>query len=197
MDEPSVLIVDDDVELAAVYASYLDGSFDVHVATGGTEALETIDETIDVVLLDRRMPYLTGDEVVRAIRERGLDVRVAMVTAVEPDFDLLRLGIDDYVTKPVDPDGLVGLVETLLRIAEYDVTLREYFSLASKRATLESVKSAYELDASEEYAALCEEIEAIEDDLDETLDRMTDEEIDTALRKIVTPDERDLRPSRL
>jgi len=190
MHDPTVLIVDDDVELAEVYASYLDGSFDVHVATGGTEALETIDETIDVVLLDRRMPYLTGDEVVETIRERDLDVRVAMVTAVEPDFDLLRLGIDDYVTKPVHPDGLVELVEALLTVAEYDAGLREYFSLVSKRAALESTKSQYELDASEEYGALCEEIEAIERDLDETLGHMTDGEIDMALRQVVRSDDR-------
>jgi len=59
-----------------------------------------IDETVDVVLLDRMMPGMSGQEVLAAIRERGLDCRVAMVTAVDADFDVIEMGFDEYLGKP-------------------------------------------------------------------------------------------------
>lgn len=110
----TVLVVDAPANLADLYGEWLTDTYLVRTAYGGEEALEKLDEAVDVVLLDRRMPDLAGDEVLTQLRERDLDCRVALVTAVDPDFDIIELGCDIHVTKPVRRDDLHETVETLL-----------------------------------------------------------------------------------
>lgn len=163
---PVVLVVEDEVELARLYTEWLDDEFEVRMATSGEEGLEMYDEAVDVVLLDRRMPGLSGDEVLEEIRSRPGSARVAMVTAVDPDVDILELGFDDYVTKPVTSDDLSRTVDRLLTRATYKESVQEYFALASKRATVESEKSAMELSENEEYVELATRIDELESEID-------------------------------
>ncbi|RCU46272.1 DNA-binding response regulator [Haloplanus salinus] len=156
---PHILVVEDETELAELFAEWLSEEYDVEVATDGETALELVDDDTDVVLLDRLMPGLSGDEVLETIRERGLDPRVAMVTAVEPDFDVLDMGFDDYVVKPLFRADIQRLVGGLLERDAYDRQLSELFSTASKLAALESHKEPDELADSEEYRRLEAELE--------------------------------------
>ena len=177
---PLVLVVEDEPDLADLYAAWLGDEYRVRTAYGGREALDELDEADDAVnaiLLDRRMPGLSGDEVLTAVRDRGIDCRVAMVTAVEPDFDILEMGFDDYLVKPVTSDTLRETVEGLLRRGEYDSEVQELFSLTSKKAMLESEKSASDLADNEEYQRLTERIEELRDRADQSRDAVaTDEE---------------------
>jgi DNA-binding response OmpR family regulator len=174
-ERATVVVVEDEPDLADLYAAWLEDEYDVHPAYGGEDALDLIDglDDVDVVLLDRRMPDISGDEVLTALRDGGVDARVAMVTAVEPDFDIVAMGFDDYLVKPVSRESLEATVSKLLLRDEYASGVRELFSLASKKALLESEKSAAELDASEEYRELSDRIDRQRDDLDATLDRLS------------------------
>ena len=167
--EPTVLVVDDETDLAELYRVYLDNACDTRVATGGEEALSRMDDTVDVVLLDRRMPDRSGHEVLSAIREAGYDARVAMLTAVEPDVDIVDMPFDDYMTKPVSQEDLVTLVEVLCYRAEYDDRSQEFFSLASKKAALEASGAT----DSEEYDELVDRVEAVRAEVDATLNRLS------------------------
>jgi DNA-binding response OmpR family regulator len=173
--KPTVLVVEDEPDLADLYATWLDGEYAVRTAYGGRDALAAIDETVDVILLDRRMPDLPGDEVLAAVRDRGIDCRVAMVTAVEPDFDIVDMGFDDYLVKPVSKEALRGTVENLLQREEYVDGVGELFSLASKKALLESEKGPADLERSEEYQELTERLDALREDLDRTLESLGEE----------------------
>ena len=175
-ERATVVVVEDEPDLADLYAAWLEDGYDVHAAYGGEEALAVVDDLdeVDVVLLDRRMPDVSGDEVLTALRDREVDARVAMVTAVEPDFDIVEMGFDDYLVKPVSREALEETVSELLLREEYADGVRELFSLASKKALLEAEKSTAELDASEEYADLSARIDEHRDDLDATLDRLSE-----------------------
>ncbi|WP_096393254.1 HalX domain-containing protein [Halorubrum trapanicum] len=177
---PLVLVVEDEPDLADLYAAWLGDEYRVRTAYGGREALDQLDEAddeVDAILLDRRMPGLSGDEVLTAVRDRGIDCRVAMVTAVEPDFDILEMGFDDYLVKPVTSETLRETVEGLLRRGEYDSEVQELFSLTSKKAMLESEKSASDLADNEEYQRLTERIEELRERADESRDAVaTDDE---------------------
>ncbi len=166
---PTVLVVEDEPDLADLYAAWLGDDYRVRTAYGGNEALEQIDADVDAILLDRRMPGLSGDEVLMEIRERGIDCRVAMVTAVEPDFDILEMGFDDYLVKPVTKEALRETVEGLLRRGGYDAGVQELFALTSKRAVLEAEKNASELAENAEYQELTERIEELRESLDQTM----------------------------
>ncbi|WP_311173658.1 bacterio-opsin activator domain-containing protein [Halobellus ordinarius] len=141
VDDPVVLVVDDDRDLTDTCAYWLREEYDVRVAYGGEEALEKMDDTVDVVLLDRRMPDLSGDEVLEAIDDRGFDCRVAMMTAVDPDTDIVEMPFDEYLVKPVGQDGLRETVEELLVRSEFDEEVREYFALESTEEALDTRKA--------------------------------------------------------
>ena len=177
---PLVLVVEDEPDLADLYAAWLGDEYRVRTAYGGREALDQLDEAdneVDAILLDRRMPGLSGDEVLTAVRDRGIDCRVAMVTAVEPDFDILEMGFDDYLVKPVTSDTLRETVEGLLRRGEYDSEVQELFSLTSKKAMLETEKSATDLADNAEYQRLTDRIEELRERADESRDAVaTDDE---------------------
>ena len=165
----TVLAVDDEPDLAELYRVYLDPAYDVRVATGGEEAVELMDESVDVVLLDRRMPDMSGHEVLSVIREADYDARVAMLTAVEPDIDIVDLPFDDYKTKPVTKEGLLTLVKVLLHRAEFDEQSQEFFALASKKAALEAAGTT----GNDEYEELIEQMELVRDRVDDTLDHLS------------------------
>jgi len=186
-DRDLVLIVEDEPDLADLYATWLRTEYRVRVAYGGREALDELDDEVSVVLLDRRMPDLSGDEVLDNVRDRGIDCRVAMVTAVEPDFDIVAMGFDDYLVKPVSKDDLQATVDNLLLRNEYDDGVQELFSLASKKALLESEKGPASLEDSEEYQELDERIEELRGNLDRALDEFSDDDMGAIYRDL-TPD---------
>ncbi|KTG07854.1 bacterio-opsin activator domain-containing protein [Haloferax profundi] len=137
--EQTVLVVDDDEDLADTCRYWLDGErFSVETAYGGEAALDRIDDSVDVVLLDRRMPTVSGDDVLDEIRARGIDCRVAMMTAVEPDTDIVDMPFDAYLVKPVTETEVKETVEELLFRSSFESEVREYFALESTEEVLES-----------------------------------------------------------
>ena len=182
-DPPVVLIVEDEEDVAETYRLWLAGDYEVRMAHSGDEGLDRLDEAVDVVLLDRMMPGLSGDEVLERIRERDFDCRVAMLTAVEPDFDILEMGFDAYLCKPIKSDHLHGTIQNLLERSDYDDLLQEYYSLVEKQATLEGAKSSAELEESEDYRAIAERIDGLQTDLSDTLGGIdSDEDFIATLR---------------
>jgi DNA-binding response OmpR family regulator len=187
--QPTVLLVDDERDVVDVYAlAFTDGDYTVLKAYSGEEALEQVADA-DVVLLDRRMPGLSGQEVLDEIRERGLDVRVAMVTAVDPDFDITDMAFDTYLTKPVSDEELRDTVDELLTLAEYDQQVRDRFTVAEKLALLEAEKTERELAESEEYQSLQERAAALDERTSETVGSMTQETFERALSGLVDDEE--------
>ncbi|MES3517323.1 MAG: response regulator transcription factor [Natronomonas sp.] len=181
---PTVLVVEDERALVELYVRWLEDGYDVLTANGGEEALQQFDETVDVVLLDRLMPGMSGDEVLEEIRRQSTDCKVAMVTAVEPDFDVISMGFDDYLTKPVERNELVETIEGLLSRKEFADLERELYSLVSKQAALRSSKPAEELEKSTEFAELEERIETLRDELDSAMPVMEDDDFVAMVRDI-------------
>lgn len=168
----AVLVVDDEVALADLYSAWLAEVYDVRTAYDAAGALEQLDTGVDCVLLDRRMPDMSGDDVLTEIEKRGLDCAVAMVTAVEPDFDVLAMGFDDYVVKPVDRSELLSLVEDVLTLDSYDDLVQRYYQLVSKKVAIEAAKSDDELAESAEYEQLLADYQEAKDAADTSLDEL-------------------------
>lgn len=148
------MVVEDEHELRSLYADWLSEHYHVQSAATGKEAMRNLDDSIDVLLLDRRMPDLSGDAVLEEIDTESLGCRVAMVTAIEPTEDIVTMDFDDYLVKPVTAPELYDTVERLLVRQTYDTALQEYFSLVSKRAVLENELSQSRLAESQEYDRL-------------------------------------------
>ncbi len=171
----TALVVDDDRDIADLYTTWLTMDHDVRTAYSGDEALKRVDEEVDVVFLDRQMPDRSGDEVLERIRERRLGCRVVMVTAVDPDFDILGMDFDDYLTKPVTRADLADVIEQLDEREEYSQTVQELFSLTAKKATLEAEKSPSELEDTEKYQELKERVDELKAEADPTATSLEDD----------------------
>ncbi|MBX0295002.1 response regulator [Haloarcula nitratireducens] len=167
--DATVLVVDDEAEVADVYALRLRNRYQTETAYGGQAALDRIDDDIDVVLLDRRMPDVAGDEVLAEIRERDVSARVIMITAVDPDFDIIDLPFDDYLCKPVEKEALVAAIDQQLAAHRYDDRLAEYLELTSKLTLLEGEKQPQALEGDERVDALQRRVNRLKTEMDDAL----------------------------
>lgn len=180
-DDISVVIVDDEEDLVTLYESFLLEESDVTTATSGKEALDVIDESVDVVFLDRHMPEMTGDEVLSELRERGYDMPVAMLTGIEPDVDIIDMPFDDYLTKPVDRESLVQAVRVLANRASFEETSRKFFQLAAKKDSLDATESV-QPDEEAQYNELISRMTDLQTTLDETIETLVEADLSVVSR---------------
>jgi DNA-binding response OmpR family regulator len=137
----SVLVVDDDPLIAGMLRVVLEAEgYDVREAGDGRQALVAVEaEAPEVMVLDMMMPQLDGFGVLSALRERALSggTRVAMLTCCSQEDDVrrcLEAGADDYLTKPVDVDVLIQVVQDLLAM--------DMAAVDARRAELQSEPAA-------------------------------------------------------
>jgi DNA-binding response OmpR family regulator len=117
---PRILIIDDEPEIVRGLEDNLRfEGYETESATDGEAGLAlALGRAPDLVLLDVMMPRMSGWEVCRALRARGVDVPVIMLTARAEETDRvqgLELGADDYVTKPFSLRELLARVRAVLR----------------------------------------------------------------------------------
>jgi len=119
-DAPRVLVVDDDAVIRQLVVVNLElEGFEVHTAVDGADCLEQVREIApQVITLDIMMPKIDGWDVAARLREdpATADIKVIMLTARAQEADVkrgARAGVDYYLTKPFDPDELVGVVRRL------------------------------------------------------------------------------------
>ena len=160
--EPRVLVVDDEREVADAYALRLRNVCSVMTAYGGREALTAVDDrVVDVVLLDRHMPDISGDDVLATLRDREFAGRVVMVTAVDPDVNVVDLPFDDYLCKPIDRADVRSVVDQQRQILAYE-TLGEYFRVKSTELVLSAQTPSGEPADSGEREAIRKEADRLE-----------------------------------
>lgn len=169
MARPTILVVDDERDLADLYAMWAGEEYRTMTAYGGEDALEKIDETVDVVLLDRRMPDLTGDEVLERIRAEGYQAKVVMITAVDPGLDIVEMEFDKYLTKPISRPKLQRVIENMRVRMRKDGTLQKHEQVSNKMEALEEELEPETLEKSDGYSELQEKLHQLGDTLTEDL----------------------------
>ena len=174
-ESATVLIVEDDPRVRDLFAHILDADYDVRTASDET-VFDEMDDDVDALLLDRRMPTRSGGEVLSALRDRGYDCPVGIVSAVEPDVDVVDMPFDDYLVKPVSSADLRDTVETLLLRRTYDDLVREYFALATKLSAIDDATARADRAERAEYAALRDRLERIEAECREAIDDLLSRE---------------------
>jgi two-component system alkaline phosphatase synthesis response regulator PhoP len=115
-----ILLVEDEAALARTLGDMFRASgFSIENAADGRQALDTASErAYDLILLDVMLPSMDGFEVAAALRRRGINTPILMLTARDELDDKvtgLRAGADDYLTKPFEAAELLARVDALLR----------------------------------------------------------------------------------
>jgi len=180
-NEQTVLIVDDEMELAELYADYLADDYVTKIASTSGEALVELTADVDLVLLDRRLPGMPGDELLEHIQNWETDCQVIMVTAVDIDTDIIELPCEGYLQKPVDKPELLSAVEQAFLIDTYERLVADYYETRKKYAALKAEFSRHEID-DEPFDQLETQIDELENAITETVDAFPDAEMSDAFR---------------
>ena len=115
-----ILLIEDEPGLVITVTDLLTGAgYEVDSAADGEAGLAAaLNKRFDLVILDVMLPKKNGLDVCRELRQKGADIAILMLTAKTQVIDRvvgLKLGADDYLTKPFDPSELLARVEALLR----------------------------------------------------------------------------------
>jgi len=114
-----IMIVEDEAPVRLLLKARLKDKYEIYEAANGQEALDILDKgPVDLMIVDIMMPHMDGYELVQSIRDVGDMTPVIMLTAMNT-FDYKKkgfaLGIDDYLTKPIDHEELIWHIEAILR----------------------------------------------------------------------------------
>lgn len=117
--DKQILVVEDEYDIGDIIEQYLKREgMRVIRAMNGKQAIEIhASQPIDLILLDIKLPELNGWEVLSKIRQKA-QTPVIMLTALDQDIDkvmALRIGADDFVVKPFNPNEVVARVQAVLR----------------------------------------------------------------------------------
>lgn len=182
-DDTVVLIVEDEPDLAELYAEWLGDDYTVRTAESGDAALWQFDGAVDVVLLDRDLPDTSGEELLGQLKGSGVDCGYAMLTGTEPGFEILKLDVDEYVRKPIDRDGLGALVDRLEERTAVEVAVGAYLSTLSKKRALEAELDSAERDSDPRYRSLSSELVTRRRQIDSVLTRLSESGVEVGERE--------------
>lgn len=115
-----LLIAEDEPHIAnSLKKNFADEAIDADIATDGVAAIKMLKNTkYDALLLDWRMPKLSGVEVCKILRSEGNNIPIILITAlsdVEKKVEALYLGADDYITKPFSFEEVLARINAVLR----------------------------------------------------------------------------------
>jgi len=131
-----ILIVDDDAELSGNLTEILeDAGYQTDMAASGNEALEKVTDGFDVVMLDMIMPGMSGLEVISELKKLVPATKIIMITAfatVDNAVQAIKLGANDYISKPFLIDDLLVTVKKVLEEASFDVSNGTRYGLCSQ-----------------------------------------------------------------
>ncbi len=118
-----ILVADDEKNIREGIATYLeDEGYFVFTASDGEEALETIEnENLDVIISDLRMPQISGEKLLKIVKEKNLGIPFIILTAhgtVDSAVDAMREGAYDFLTKPLDLERLLLIIKRSLNKKE-------------------------------------------------------------------------------
>jgi DNA-binding response OmpR family regulator len=187
-----VLVVEDHVELARDIAEGLrDRGIATDLAHDGVAALRKgVVYRYDVIVLDRDLPGVHGDAVCVALRDRGSDARILMLTAAAAIGDRvqgLNLGADDYLPKPFAFEELVARVHALARRAPAGPPRLLRGDLALDRARRQATRAGRELSLTRKELGVLEVLLAADGAVvsaEELLERVWDENADPFTRTV-------------
>ncbi|WP_284646523.1 response regulator transcription factor [Paenibacillus silviterrae] len=145
----TILVVDDDLNILELVRLHLTSwRYQVKTADSGERALQLLDETIDLAIVDVMMPGLDGIALTEKLKKEW-DLPVLMLTAkgeLEDKREAFTVGVDDYVTKPFEPEELLFRVQAILRRFDKPTdSIITVGDLEIRRQTLQVVKGSKKL----------------------------------------------------
>lgn len=127
--QEKILIIEDDIEICNLLKEFLEeNGYDAKASNTGIDGMRELKTAVyNLVILDLMLPFKSGDEILRELRSFS-NIPVIILSAkdmVHTKVDLLRLGADDYVTKPFDLNEVLARIESNLRRCSPEVNVEK------------------------------------------------------------------------
>jgi CheY-like chemotaxis protein len=168
-DTTTIMVVDDEERMAKCYKLFIQDTYDTFVTIGGQVAVDNLTREVDVVLLDRRMPEMHGHEVLEHISQGDYNCRVIIISALDPDMDIIEYDFSKYLSKPVVKEELLNAIEQVRMLDQYENLLTEYYQAVEKYSIMKSEFDPFTLEESDEFQALKENISQTQEEIDDVL----------------------------
>ena len=143
-----ILVIEDEPSVAIALRDSLESeNHTVQTATDGREGFNLAEQKIDffdLIILDLMLPKMSGLEVCQKLRAIGIETPIIMLTARGAASDAafgLKLGADDYITKPFDVNELLARIEAVLRRAKRTQTTQEIFRIGNVELDLRRLRA--------------------------------------------------------
>jgi len=140
---PTILVIDDEPSVHKVLTHFLEPEFSVYTACSGSEGLKKVSLIApDIILLDLRMPRMSGLAVLKELRKNGRDIPVIILTAygnVGSAVRAIKLGATDYIEKPFVNQKLKQTLEALLREGENTRELSNRLGIIGKSSQIQKI----------------------------------------------------------
>ncbi|HMA76223.1 MAG TPA: response regulator, partial [Candidatus Krumholzibacteriaceae bacterium] len=134
-----IFIVDDDVAVTNYFKVMLaqTGIYETSVENDSRNVIDQLTEkSFDLILLDMDMPNISGMEILKEMKDRGINIPVIVLTGVN-DVDLavrsMKVGVFDYLIKPVDDDKLLEVINDALEHSDLDMSIKQLPSELSRQ----------------------------------------------------------------
>ena len=139
-----ILIIEDDIEISDMLNDYLSkNNYDTSIARDGINGIKIAKENNpDLIILDIMLPYKSGDQILKEVRQFS-SIPIIIISAkdmISTKIDLLKLGADDYITKPFDLGEVIARIESNLRrysISAFQTSLFTYKDISLDENTKE------------------------------------------------------------
>ena len=152
MDKLRTLVIDDSAEVREFVIEYVlkPEGHEVDVAADGAEGLrKALENTPDLILMDFEMPKMTGVEVLRRLRKKNKELPVILMTSHGSEqiaVEVFRLGVQDYIMKPFDPQDMVDAINRALHVNRLQRE-KEALTLRVMQTNQQLTQRIYELNA--------------------------------------------------
>jgi len=124
---------------------------------------------------------MAGDDVIKRIDEWELEFQVILVSAIDPDTDIIDLPFDSYLTKSVSKDELLDAIEQAFLKRRYEELVAEYNAAAETYDVLRETHTQTELEDNEAFAELEAHMDELKAEFDETIEKLDDSSVTTLL----------------
>lgn len=184
----NVLIVEDESSLAQLYSHHIGEHHSVSTAQSGKQGLAELSPDTDLIFLDRKLGDMSGDEVIDKVRKTQTDCQIIMVTAVDPEFDIIEMEIEGYINKPIEKEEMLNAADQALLMKEYEKLLEEFYRLRKKKATVAANYASSKLEQTddERYKWLVDRLDEVEEKIGRITQMFPDEELAEAFRSVHT-----------
>ena len=160
-ENKDVVIIEDEESLAELFSKRLDDEYNATIATHAGNGIAEIDAETDYVLLDRKLPGMSGDRVLEYIVDQPYDINVIIISAIDPDQNVIHQPYDEYITKTVDEGEIQDAIDRVEVKNRFVELLSQYVKKAETWEVVRSDLNTAESDADVDLGMIESELDEI------------------------------------